>query len=377
MTEFQYPVQRDFFNQKRTDIDDVGFVPYWARSNVQYAQNLLENTDEPIIYDHDDQDYQDNCFFFPEDCSWSPPKDWVINDNSETETDSTGESRGVFDDSEDSFDYSDSDIMIPGLPDIKMLDAEALGDLLEDNLSPPEITSIMYVIFYPRSIFLTDTDRNRVFATNGAVFAHATRLPSRQLRNLSATYGAAYTCYAKTISSGNLTGVNPASHPSSYVTAQSISLGDVGSIVFELDDLVAIITRIADNVLLAAIGPSKLNQQQNNSKNEPGINTNTAQSLPRNGSLININTNESTNTSTPTAHATADENNNGNINGADPLTNHLETQYQIDRSSDLARLQSLNLSASPSILLALESKSAALGKFLGQKLADLESPEDF
>jgi hypothetical protein len=32
-------------------------------------------------------------------------------------------------------------------------------------------------------------------------------LPSRQLRNLSATYGAAYTCYAKTASSGNLTGV--------------------------------------------------------------------------------------------------------------------------------------------------------------------------
>ena len=35
--------------------------------------------------------------------------------------------------------------MIPGLPDVKMLDADALGDLLEDNLSPPEITSILYV----------------------------------------------------------------------------------------------------------------------------------------------------------------------------------------------------------------------------------------
>lgn len=55
----------------------------------------------------------------------------------------------------------------------------------------------------------------------------------------------------------------------------------------------------------------------------------------------------------------------------------LETQYEIDRSADLARLASLNLSASPAILLALESKSAALGKFLGQKLEDLHSPEDF
>lgn len=143
MAEFQHPVQPDFFNQKQADIDDVGFVPYWARCHVQYAQNLLEYSDEPIVYDHDDQDYQDNCFFFPEDCSWSPPKDWVIDDNSEIETDSTGQIRGIFGHSEDCFDCSDSDIMIPGLPDIKMLDAEALGDLLEDNLSPPEITSIM------------------------------------------------------------------------------------------------------------------------------------------------------------------------------------------------------------------------------------------
>ena len=39
---------------------------------------------------------------------------------------------------------TNTDTMIPGLPDIKMLDAEALSDLLEDNLSPPEITTIMY-----------------------------------------------------------------------------------------------------------------------------------------------------------------------------------------------------------------------------------------
>lgn len=147
MAEFQYPVQRDFFH-KQADTNEVGFVPYWARCQVQYAQNLLESSDEPIVYDHNDQDYQDNCFFFPEDCSWSPPKDWVVDDNFESETDTTSDIRGVYDDSEDYDDYSDNDIMIPGLPDIKMLDAEALGDLLEDNLSPPEITSIMY---YPVS----------------------------------------------------------------------------------------------------------------------------------------------------------------------------------------------------------------------------------
>jgi hypothetical protein len=55
----------------------------------------------------------------------------------------------------------------------------------------------------------------------------------------------------------------------------------------------------------------------------------------------------------------------------------LRAQWEIDRKSDLDRLASLNLSSSPTILLALESKSAALGRFLGNKLADLENPEDF
>ena len=35
--------------------------------------------------------------------------------------------------------------MAPGLPNIKILDSDALSDLLEDNVSPPEITSILYV----------------------------------------------------------------------------------------------------------------------------------------------------------------------------------------------------------------------------------------
>ncbi|PKY03153.1 hypothetical protein P168DRAFT_305480 [Aspergillus campestris IBT 28561] len=242
--------------------------------------------------------------------------------------------------------------MIPGLPDIKMLDAEALGGLLEDNLSPPEITSILY------------SHLQRVFGTNGAIFAYGSPLPTRQLRNLSATYGAAYTCYAKTASSGNLTGVNPASHPSSYVTAQSISLGDVGSIVFELDDLVAVVTRIADRVLLAAVGPSKhepegaTTQNGHSTKQAPdGADTSGPNGTPTNGRPYSISRSHSDTTIRADAQ--------------------LESQYEIDRTDDLARLSSLNLSASPAILLALESKSAALGRFLSQKLEDLESPEDF
>jgi hypothetical protein len=247
-----------------------------------------------------------------------------------------------------------------------------------------------------------------VFATNGAIFAYASPLPSRQLRNLSATYGAAYTCYAKNASSGNLTGVNPASHPSSYVTAQSVSLGDVGSIVFELDDLVAVVTKIADKVLLAAVGPSKLadaapenqilaNSKPDSPKSAAYSHTESAQG-PGTASGTGNNSTISTAASTPQTQSAV----NANINGTSPQTNNtsssastatatataapaggymteaqLESQYEIDRSRDLERLASLNLSTPPSILLALESKSAALGRFLSQKLEDLESPEDF
>lgn len=176
-----------------------------------------------------------------------------------------------------------------------------------------------------------------------------------------------------------MTGVNPASHPSSYITAQSVSLGDVGSIVFELDDTVAVVTRIADKVLLAAVGPSKLTHSTNGA---------IASTDPDNTQPINNGLAEERN-----PHAQAEPTSNGSGPGPTysatsppndcPRESNmhsdaaLETQYEIDRSSDLTRLASLNLAASPAILLALESKSAALGKFLGQKLEDLESPEDF
>ncbi|GLI76192.1 hypothetical protein PoHVEF18_004463 [Penicillium ochrochloron] len=341
MAEFEpFPVSPNYFAKPAAPHSDAPFVPYWARCDTQCAQNLLDCSDEPIEYDHNDEDYSDNCFFFPEDCSWTPPKDWVVEAHCQSikqpeihihELDPAG------------LDAADDDTMIPGLPDIKMLDSEALGDLLEDNLSPPEITTMI------------------VFATNGAVFAYASSLSSRQLRNLSSTYGAAYTCYAKNASSGNLTGVNPASHPSSYVTAQSMSLGDVGSIVFELDDSVAVVTRIADKVLLAAVGPNKLDDTINGDGPDHLAVDGPADSTAGNGASLDESQADS---GVPSSNAPAH-------NGA------LESQHEIDRSADLSRLASLNLSASPSVLLALESKCAALGRFLGEKLSDLESPEDF
>ncbi|GAD99896.1 conserved hypothetical protein [Paecilomyces variotii No. 5] len=323
------------------------FLPCWAASNVQYAENLLECSDEPIEYDHDDEDYQDNCFFFPEDCTLPIRKDSAC-ELSESESELLGSSN-----------TDDTDKMTPDLPDIKMLDTEALSDLLEDNLSPPEITSIL------------------VFHTNGALFAYGSPLPIRQLRNLSATYGAAYTSYAKNASSGNLTGVNPASHPSSFVTAQSNPLGDVGSIVFEMDGQVAVVTRIADKVLLAAVGPSKLESSEDGQSTEnstfgapgpdviePGMSSNGPDAVA-NG------------TSRPNASPSQSQQQNSGSQTRNALDRNLETQWEIDRNSDLARLASLNLASSPSILLALESKSAALARFLSQKLEDLESPEDF
>lgn len=110
--------------------EDPLFVPVWERSHVKFAQNLLECNGEPIEYDDEEEDFIDNYFFFPEDCSCSSPR-----------TSSTF-----------STDVTDPDLddispakMIPELPGIKMLDTEALTDLLEDNLCPPEITSIMFV----------------------------------------------------------------------------------------------------------------------------------------------------------------------------------------------------------------------------------------
>lgn len=151
-----------------------------------------------------------------------------------------------------------------------------------------------------------------------------------------------------------------------------MSLGDVGSIVFELDDSVAVVTRIADKVLLAAVGPNKSDHQQqqqtSNGADSEQVVDNLSTSVEDNGSISDDNqrTTESLAANSPA------RNGNGNGNG-----NTQPGQDEIDRSADLARLASLNLSASPSVLLALESKCAALGKFLGSRLEGLDSPEDF
>ena len=144
MAEFEpFPVSNLFSKPDPADPSDAPFLPYWARCGAQVAQNLLATSNEPIVYDHDDEDYRDNCFFFPEDCSWTPPDNWSLDAH-----------RPSKEPREPSFSHSptvlasqgpDTDAMLPDLPDIKMLDSEALGDLLEDNLSTPEITTILYV----------------------------------------------------------------------------------------------------------------------------------------------------------------------------------------------------------------------------------------
>jgi hypothetical protein len=157
-----------------------------------------------------------------------------------------------------------------------------------------------------------------------------------------------------------------------------MSLGDVGSIVFELDDSVAVVTRIADKVLIAAVGPSKSQSAEQNNTSTTATDNLTAENglLAADSGNGNVNGTASPEGSqegqrTPT---TAPASTSPNPQAA---SGHLDAQHEIDRSVDLERLSSLNLSASPAVLLALESKCAALARFLGQKLDDLESPEDF
>jgi hypothetical protein len=157
MAECEPPPVSDYFSKSDysrlatpKDPYEPPFLPYWARYESQCAQNLLDYSDEPIEYDHDDEDYSDNCFFFPEDCSYTPPKAWLethcisLEDTYEIEEEYIRTGQDAKPDTTTDIDTdTDTDTMIPGLPDIKMLDSEALSDLLEDNLSPPEITTIM------------------------------------------------------------------------------------------------------------------------------------------------------------------------------------------------------------------------------------------
>lgn len=157
------------------------------------------------------------------------------------------------------------------------------------------------------------------------------------------------------------------------MTAQSNSLGNVGSIVFEFEDQVAVVTKIADKVLLAAVGPSKLENAENAQITESEL-VNGPEAVEPAGTPSNAPDAITNGSSRPNL---SQQQNNGTSQTQNDPDRDLETQYEIDRNDDLARLASLNLSSSPSILLALESKSAALARFLSQKLEDLESPEDF
>jgi hypothetical protein len=180
-----------------------------------------------------------------------------------------------------------------------------------------------------------------------------------------------------------LTGVNPASHPSSFLTTPSVPLGDVGSIVFESDEQVAVVTKIADRVLLAAVGPSHLLREDDNVdfQTAPLLGTFGSDTTAAiNQSQASANGNSAASTSSQGIQRSPTQSSASTGDSQDPNRHpdgNLEAQYEFDRSDDLARLAALNLQSSPEILLALESKSAALGRFLTQKLNDLESPEDF
>jgi hypothetical protein len=172
------------------------------------------------------------------------------------------------------------------------------------------------------------------------------------------------------------------------VTAPSVSLGDVGSIVFEQDNRVAIVTRIGDKVVLAVVGPAKVEEETPEDVHDNTTVTSSAASgTDETTSKTESTTAETTTTTTTTttindAPSSAPTSQHSQTTGSSTESGGetdklLEAQYEVDRSNDLARLAGLNLNASPEILLALESKSAALGRFLGQKLKDLHSPEDF
>jgi hypothetical protein len=172
----------------------------------------------------------------------------------------------------------------------------------------------------------------------------------------------------------------------------------VGSIVFELENLVAVVTKIADKVLLAVIGPSQIRtQEQVSSSNgataaraatfrsaasdpeeETGTQSHsTAVDNPAVDALAAISSSAPNPGSIPIAPQKQTSNADYRSITRSDTDTILEAQWEIDRSSDLDRLASLNLSSPPSILLALESKSAALGRFLSNKLEDLENPDDF
>ena len=169
----------------------------------------------------------------------------------------------------------------------------------------------------------------------------------------------------------------------------------VGSIVFEVLDLVAVVTGIADKLLLAAVGPSIVEQEKQKQKyKEQKQKQKEGQHLENvenhDGAVdeydrehhhisITENDNPTGSSSSPssTSTTTATGVPNQHQQHDDETTSPSPSASQVGKTAtnDVDHLSS---TTSPSdILLALESKSAALGKFLGHKLRDLRSPDDF
>lgn len=167
--------------------------------------------------------------------------------------------------------------------------------------------------------------------------------------------------------------MNPASHPSSYVTAQSDRLAGGGNatgegkgtaIVFEGEEEVAVVVGLAEKVLLAAVGPVRFGRQE-----ESGEGKAKAEVDDGDGHGDGDGDGDS--------EDSQPEDQSNQPHSQPPAPAPAQQPAQIDRTPDLTRLSSLNLSTSPATLLALESKSAALGRYLGSRLADLACPEDF
>ncbi|KAI5304119.1 hypothetical protein KEM56_006830, partial [Ascosphaera pollenicola] len=355
---------------------------------------------------------------------------------------------------------------LPPLPNIRMLDPAALTSLLSANTCPPEINSIL------------------LFASNGAIFAHSlpSPLPTRQLRSLAATYGAAFTSYATISDKGNLTGVSVGAHPSSYVTAVSeallrsrprmpghftagdtstaatsvydgventttlsahrtadsvagasasasandAALPDNGSaIAFDDGENIAVVTKITGHILLAVIGPCNLNSSAptptplspqppaattplsgmrrgsaawpfsspRESQREQSATGDDREGQPQKdespGLLERLKAPSRTGLFRRSSSALTESSNGGDDSQQrhqSQVQTHQERENEQstseatedrDYEDDLDRLASLNLSASPEVMLALESKCAALGRFLGRRLRGLVCPDDF
>lgn len=156
--------------------------------------------------------------------------------------------------------------------------------------------------------------------------------------------------------------------------------GSASSIVFETDRLAAIVTRIGDKILLATIGPSRLTSpgQQEEDDGEQQREGQGQVEHERVDDTVDENAVQPRGSSNGSSRSSNNEVNNQNQPPSSVNGQHKQLhQYEPEQQHEIDRLSSLHLSTSPEILLALESKSFALGKYLAHKLEDLHIPKDF